>query len=70
MGCLFATFEQEKNDYTYKIVITLINLSKTARERDLVTGDCFLVEFFLFDFSICTTFYKMLLNENGVEQKG
>ena len=48
MGWLFATFELKKNDYTYKIVITLINLSKTERERerDLVIGDCFLVEFF------------------------
>ena len=33
MGWLFATFELKKNDYTYKIVITLINLSKTKRER-------------------------------------
>ena len=48
MGWLFARFELKKNDYTYKVVITLINLSKTERkrERDLVTGDCFLVEFF------------------------
>ena len=34
MGWLFATFELKKNDYTYKIVITLINLSKTERERE------------------------------------
>ena len=41
MGWLFATLELKKNDYTYKIVITLINLSKTERARDLVIGDCF-----------------------------
>ena len=46
MGWLFATLELKKNDYTYKIVITLINLSKTERARDLVIGDCFLVELF------------------------
>ena len=46
MGWLFATLELKKNDYTYKIVITLINLSKTERAKDLVIGDCFLVEFF------------------------
>ena len=46
MGWLFATLELKKNDYTYKIVITLINLSKTERARDLVIGDCFWIEFF------------------------